>query len=242
MAAAVQSMIVTAHQASYLPWCGLMAKIACADVFAVFDVAQYEKKSFEARNSIKTQQGPLLLSVPVESSDHFTKTGGEIRIVPGRWSQKHVRSIVMAYGKAPYFADYWPSIRAAIEWSSDGRLIELNLCLLKILMEFLDIKTPVVLASDYKPAGEKSGLVLDLCRKMGATSYIFGSQGRGYADVKAFEAAGVKPYFQDYQHPTYAQLHGAFVPRLSVIDLLFNEGPRSLEIIMRGNASKDHYR
>lgn len=234
-------MIVTAHQATYLPWAGLFHKIACADVFAVFDVAQYESKSFEARNYIKTQQGPLLLSVPVESSGHLEKIGSEIRIIPGRWTQKHIRSIEMAYSKAPYFIDYFPGLKEIIS-AGHERLIGLNCDLLRYLFSALGMNVTETYASAYQPVGEKSGLVLDLCRKMGATSYVFGAQGRGYADVPAFEAAGVKAFFQDYQHPVYDQPHGAFAPRMSVIDLLFSHGPRSLDILMSGNASKDHYR
>ncbi|MBC5815647.1 MAG: WbqC family protein, partial [Candidatus Eremiobacteraeota bacterium] len=64
-----------------------------------------------------------------------------------------------------------------------------------------------------------------------------GSQGRNYADVASFEAAGVAPHFQDYHHPQYPQLHGAFEPFMSVIDLLYNQGPKSRETLMSANST-----
>ena len=83
--------------------------------------------------------------------------------------------------------------------------------------------------------GNKSELVLDMCKKLGATSYIFGAQGRNYADVDSFLDCGIKVYFQDYKHPVYPQLHGDFEPYMSVIDLLFNVGPESFDVLMSGN-------
>ena len=237
-------MILTAHQPQYLPGLRLFHKISCADRFIIFDVAQFERHSFENRNTILTSNGPLTLTVPVESKGHLEKTGGEIRVAQdGRWQSKHVRSIEMAYRRAPFFNDYFQSIKRLIEIPEQDLLLQVNMNLLIMLMAALGVKIwREEYACKFRPAGYKSGLVLDLCKKVGATSYIFGAKGRSYADVKAFEAAGVRPHFQQYIPQPYKQLHTkTFVPDLSVIDLLMNEGPRSLEIIMRGNETKDHY-
>ena len=223
-------VIFTAHQPSYLPWLGLFAKIAKADVFAIFDVAQFERHSFENRNSIRTHTGRHMLTVPVELNGHMTGKASGIRIATGPWARKHVRSIELAYQKAPFFKDYFEPI-AKIIGGNHEKLHDLNNELLFFLLRALNIKTKVVKASAYYPVGEKSGLVLDLCRKLGATTYIFGENGRDYADVEAFTKAGVKVEFQDYRYPTYPQIHGGFEQNLSVIDLLFNHGPKSLGIL-----------
>jgi hypothetical protein len=105
-------------------------------------------------------------------------------------------------------------------------------------MRCLAIETPIVKASDYSFQGAKSDLVLNMCRQLNADVYVFGAQGRDYADVAKFRARGVVPYFQDYRHPVYRQLYGEFLPYMSVIDLLFNEGPRSREILLSGNVTR----
>jgi hypothetical protein len=92
--------------------------------------------------------------------------------------------------------------------------------------------------SEYDFASKKSDLVIEICRQFDATTYIFGSLGRQYAHVNKFYKLGIKVIFQEYQHPLYTQLYNAFIPNLSVIDLLFNEGPDSLEIILSGNMRK----
>jgi WbqC-like protein len=228
-------VILTAHQPAYLPWLGLLHKIALADLFCYFDIVQYQTKDYNNRNRIKTHGGEIWLSVPVESKEHFAKCVGDIRIVQNGWQRKHLKSIKYAYQRARYFREYGPELEVILVQQSTGTLSSLNLAILGFLMRSLAIETPIVKASDYKFLGKKSDLVLDMCMQLKADLYIFGSQGRDYADMDKFAAANVEPYFQDYHHPTYRQLHGEFLPYMSVIDLLFNEGPRSREILLSGN-------
>jgi WbqC-like protein family len=234
-------VILTAHQPVYLPWLGLLHKIAVADLFCYFDIVQYQTKDFNNRNRIKTHTGELWLSVPVESKNHFEKCVGDIRIVQSGWQRKHFKSIQHAYGKAAYFDAYSAELESILLLQSFETLSELNFAILRFLMRSLGIDTPIVKASDYVFQGTKSDLVLDMCVQLKANVYIFGSQGRGYADVDKFLAASVKPYFQDYRHPTYRQLHGDFLPYMSVIDLLFNEGPCSRDILLSGNDRKAEF-
>ena len=92
-------MILTAHQPVYLPWLGLLHKIAVADLFCYFDIVQYQTKDYNNRNKIKTHTGEIWLSVPVESKDHLQKGVGDIRIVQNGWQRKHFKSIQYAYQK-----------------------------------------------------------------------------------------------------------------------------------------------
>jgi hypothetical protein len=231
-------VILTAHQPVYLPWLGLFHKIALADMFCYFDIAQYQTKDFNNRNKIKNNTGELWLSVPVESKDHFEKSVGNIRIVEGPWRRKHFKTIQLAYQRAPFFSDYIDGIEAIIVNQQFETLSDLNLAILRFLLNCLGLSRPIVKASDYSFRGVKSDLVLDMCLQLKANIYIFGAQGRDYADVEKFRVSGVDPYFQDYRHPTYHQLHGNFRPYMSIIDLLLNEGPRSLDILLSGNDTR----
>jgi WbqC-like protein family len=230
-------MILTAHQPVYLPWLGLFHKIALAEQFCIFDIAQYQRKDFNNRNKIKTHTGPIWLSVPVESKDHFSKSLAQIKIINNGWNRKHFTSIDLAYRRAPFYREYIGELEAILVARTYELLADLNRATLEFGLRALNIKTPLSTATDFEFRGQKSDLVLDMCKQLGATSYIFGAQGRNYADVAAFTAAGIDVRFQDYQHPTYPQQHGSFEPYMSVIDLLFNAGPESANILMSGNAS-----
>ena len=232
-------MILTAHQPVYLPWLGLFHKIALADAFVSFNRVQYLAKDWNNRNKILTNQGPIWLTVPVLSSGHREKHIGEIEInnsLP--WPRKHWKSLRLNYGKAPYFAryaDYFEDVWLRREWRY---LTELNDSMLRWFLSTLGIEVAFHSAGDFAFEGKKSALVLDMCRKMGTDAYIFGALGRDYADAEAFSREGVGLYFQDYHHPEYPQQHPGFLSHLSIVDLLFNVGPASLDVLMSGNLDK----
>jgi len=231
-------MILTAHQPVYLPWLGLFHKIASADLFCYFDIVQYQRKDYNNRNKIKTSNGELWLSVPVESKNHLSKNVSKILIVQDNWAKKHLKSIELNYKKTLFFKDYFPKLQSILINESKDSLGHLNLKLLEYFMECLKIDTPIVKASDYNFEGIGSDLVLDMCVKLDADSYIFGEQGKNYADVKAFKESEVVVKFQDYIHPVYRQIGRNFLPYMSIIDLLFNEGEKSYEILMSNNMNR----
>ncbi len=228
-------MTLTAHQPVYLPWLGLFHKIAISDIFCFFDVVQYQKKDYNNRNKIKTSNGDLWLSVPVESKNHLEKNVSDILIIQNDWVKKHLKSIELNYKKTPFFDKYFVELRDVLVKNSRQSLGELNLSLLQYFINCLNIDTPIVKASDYDFTGKGSELVLDMCIKLKADKYIFGEQGKNYANVDSFDKAGIDVYFQEYIHPVYNQRGRNFLPYMSIIDLLFNEGSNSYDVLMHEN-------
>lgn len=228
-------MILTAHQPVYLPWLGLFHKIALADHFISFDQVQFVPKDWISRNQILTPKGPIWLSVPCEKKGRFDSTISQTLIVNNsNWGRKHWNSIQFNYAKAKFFKKYADFLEDTYqrEWTL---LADLNAHILSWALDELGIKVPVESAGKFEFQGEKSALVLDMCQQLKADAYIFGALGKDYADVEAFEKAGVKAMFQDYEHPQYPQMHDGFTPYLSILDLLFNCGPDSFDVLMSGN-------
>ena len=224
-------MILTAHQPQYLPGLRLFDKIARADMFVYLDTVPMESSGFENRNKIRTTQGWQWLTVPILRKGYQTKPISEIQISENPWQLKHWRSIYNSYFKAEHWHFLAPKFANiyAYKWVS---LTALNEFLLRLFLDRLDIDIEIINACDHDFQGHKSDLVLNMCKKLGATKYIFGAKGRDYAKVEDFEREGIEVEFQDYQHPVYPQLHGAFLPNMSVVDLLMNCGPKSLEILV----------
>lgn len=231
-------MILTAHQPVYLPWLGLFHKIALSDVFCYFDDVQYLKKDWNNRNKIKTKDGEIWLTVPVLTRGHREKKIREIEINNSLgWQKKHWKSIYLNYKKAPFFnnyADFFEDVYRK-EWHY---LSDLNEYLLKWFLRELGIEVKYYKSSELDFHGYKSDLVLNMCQKLGADLYIFGMLGKDYAEQDKFTRESIKIYFQAYKHPVYSQLSRDFTPHLSIIDLLFNYGHNSLEILMEGNITK----
>jgi len=232
-------MILTAHQPTYLPWLGTFHKILLADMFCFFDIAQYQKREWDNRNKIYTNNGALWISVPVKSSNHFSKTVGTIEINnETAWAKKQYKTIYLNYKNHPYFEEHETFLEEMFLNQQWDRLVDLNVFFYKYIFKLLDISIPIVMASDYDFHGQKSDLVLDMCKQLGATTYIFGGEGKNYADRLSFKEANINLVFQEYTHPVYRQYRNKkeFVSHLSILDLIMNYDSSELQnIILKNN-------
>jgi hypothetical protein len=107
--------------------------------------------------------------------------------------------------------------------------------MLYFFLEVLGIKTKIVKASDLNIEGADSVRLVNICKKLGADTYLSGAYAlEVYLDGKVFSDAGVKVILQDWQCPQYEQLYmgAGFIPDLSIVDLLFNHGPDSMHILL----------
>lgn len=228
-------MIVAAHQPQYLPWLGYFDKIAKCDAFVVLDRVQYKEREFQNRNRIRTKNGPLWLTVPVISTGCGRQPIGDVLVDNSSgWARKHLLSMKAAYGSAPFFKHHLPFFEDLYgrEWK---KLSVLNFHIIEYILKELGIITPIRFESALDIAGTKTDRLVEICKKLGADTYLSGSGGAHYLEEEKFPAAGMRLIYQEFAHPSYAQQHMAgaddFISCLSIVDLLFNEGARSREIL-----------
>ncbi len=225
-------MIVSINQPAYLPWLGYFQRIAASDLHIVLDHVQFEKNSFTNRNKVRTKEGSCWLTVPLKTKGKFGSLFiNKLEIAQDTsWEEKHWATLRMNYSRAPYFAEHAPFFEKIYQ----SRHSWLNPLMRELTAYFLKasgITTPILFSSEMNVEGTKDELVLNLCRSAGATVYLSGALGRNYLREELFHEAGIKVQYQDYRHPEYPQAYPGFEPYLSAIDLLFNCGPQSLQIL-----------
>jgi len=230
-------MVVTIHQPEHLPWLGFCHKATLADVLVLLDVVQFRKNYFQNRNRILGPNGPMWVTVPVLLRGHTRRTIAEMEIHNGvPWAQTWWRSLLHAYRRAPYFEAHAPFFES-VAGRSWTRLADLNVAIIEYLFDALEIRCRLVRASSLPVAGARSELLLDICARLGASTYLAGQHGRDYLDESIFAARSIGVRHHAFTHPTYPQAPGApFVSNLSVVDLLFRCGPKS-GAILRGAAA-----
>ena len=226
-------MIVSVHQPQYLPWLGYFDKIDKADAFVLLDNVQFKKNEWQNRNKIKTVQGWMWLTVPVLYK--FPQLINEVGVNnTDRWQHKQRQALVSNYRKSPF----WQMLEGFFEetFSRQWTIIsELNIHVVKMLINLLGIETPVHVASEMGTFPEDPDeRLIALTKHLGGDTYLAGSGGKDYMDLAKYEKNGIRVIFQEYHHPTYGQLYGQFEPYMSAIDLLYNHGEKSLDIL-RGN-------
>ncbi len=225
-------MKVAIHQPQYLPWLGYLDKVDSADLFILLDTVQYKKHEWQNRNRIRVKDGWQWLTVPI--IDRFPERIDQVEINPSAdWQRKHYQALRLHYAKAQFWEPLGPDLLGLIErpWT---RLAELNCAALHLLCRHLGITTPRVLASSLTAREEPTDRLIDLCRVVGGSTYLAGQGGADYMNLDRFRDSGIGLEVQAYRHPTFPQRYQPFVSHLSVIDLLFNCGPESLEIIRSG--------
>ena len=227
-------MIVSVHQPQYLPWLGYFDKIDKADVFVLLDNVQFKKNEWQNRNKIKTANGWQWLTVPVMYK--FPQLINEVGINnKDKWQHRQRQTIISNYKKAPSWTlleDFFEEIFSS-EWQS---ISQLNIHVVKKLVNMLGVKTPLYVASELGEFPEDPDeRLVTLTKHFDADVYLAGGGGKGYMDMEKYTRAGLEVVFQEYEHPVYDQLFGEFEPFMSVIDLIYNHGEKSLEIL-RGNS------
>lgn len=227
-------MIIAIQQPEHIPWVGFFNKMVSVDEFIYLDNVQFKKRYYENRNKIRTQRAWAWLTVPVVTKGLQAQKICEVEIDNTQdWRRKYLNRLKANYGRTIFFTEIFNELSGLV--SKDyGMLVDLNLALIDFVRNYVGISTRVLCSSDIAN-GAGSGLIFDICRKRNANIYLSGPDGRNYLKAEEFKSRDIEIRYHDYTHPEYKQLQSSFISHMSVIDLLFNCGRRSIEII-KGSA------
>lgn len=226
---------ISIMQPGYFPWPGFFDLIYRVDQFVVYDSVRYTKATWRNRNRIRVPHGDgwAWLTVPVEK-DAEHKLIKDVKVANNSWQKKHHNLITQSYSKAPHYEPTMAVLEKVFfsEWSW---LVDLDLYIQKILLDILGGCGAEIIRSselDLRVEHGKTDKLLELCQVLGA-DYLYDSMGaRVFFDERLFASSGIRVVFQDFKPPVYEQVFEPFIPGLSVLDLIMNCGPSSLEVLL----------
>jgi hypothetical protein len=225
-------MIIAAHRPYFCPYPGFFFKAMLCDVFVILDDVQFPRgTTWTSRNRFKNDQGCMWMTVPVLKKGLGLQKINQVKIShEGRWAKKHLESLKAAYGNAPYLYEHLHLFKDVFSPGCSS-LIDMNLEIIRYIMDVLKIETELVLLSQLGIQETGNRLLIDLSRFLGGSIFLAQRSARKYLDELLFKDADLDLAF--YTPPTivYPQLWGHFIANLSVFDLIFNCGPKSREII-----------
>ena len=223
-------------QSNYVPWRGYFDFIEEVDFFVFHDDLQYTKGDWRNRNYIKGPTGIQRLTVPV----HYLRNDQLIQdteIDYSRdWVGKHRRILENAYKNAPYFPDMMALWLPVCE-KRPRTISRLNLDLIFGICSHLGINTPMILSSILAPNGTKTDRIIDVCKKVGADTYVSGPAAKSYLDETALNRHGISLEWKSYAYDPYPQLFGDFIEIVSILDLIANCGPDSRALLKSRSGS-----
>src|SRR3954467_116547 len=184
------------------------------DLFVILDNVQFVKQSWQQRNRVRTDKGLQWLTVPIIFRGLHGQLIKDVEIRDPQFARDHIRAIELAYGRAPFFSQYFPALKAQLEELREGLLLNLNLGLIRWVLETLRIRTPLVRASTLGVDGKRTELLANICKAVGANAYIspLGSAEYLLAEQDMLHQCGVDISFQNYEHPQYRQVFAPFEP------------------------------
>ncbi|MCX6232149.1 MAG: WbqC family protein [Bacteroidetes bacterium] len=195
---------------AYLPPVSYIAAIHHSDILKIEKYENYIKQSYRNRCNIMTSNGLLSLSIPVNKVDGNHTLLKDIRIsYLSNWQMNHWRAIESAYNKSPFFLYYRDDLERFYKHSYEF-LIDYNTDLLNLLLKKLNISVDIEYSEAFSPISNDEN------------DYRYRISPKLDIDLNNF------PHY--YQ--VFEAKHG-FIPDLSIIDLLFNEGPQAKNYFLK---------
>jgi len=219
------------HQPDFFPYLGFFHRFLHADLYIVLDHVQFSR-NWGHRDKIKTESGASWLTLNVEKKTPLKTPIHQVRIGNGFSARKHLDMLEGNYRDARFFEEVMPHIEAIYKEPA-SLLMEFNMRALTAINDLLDISIPMVFSSDLEPQGKQTEMLIDLLKKTETTCYLSGLGARDYLSDEPFKAAKIDLKWQRFEHPTYTQVHGEFIPYLSILDVLLNCGIEKTKQILR---------
>lgn len=220
-------MILAAHQPCYLPSIFFFQKLAAADIFILADDYQYTTNNQINRTKIKTKVGWSWLTLPALTSGYSGQLIKNVKLNNNySWQDKHIRTLHGNYAYAAYFEQYIDRIENILH-GREKCLIQLTLDLISFIINELNLCTEIVVCSELNLPDQSNNKLLAMLEKTNCGTYLADSKLSGFLDKEEFETNGFSLKFVKPGIKKYHQLFGDFIPNLSIIDLMFNEGYES---------------
>jgi len=215
-------MILAIHQPNFLPWLGFFDKISKCDELVILDDVQVASDGTTTRTKIRTPTGWTWISVPIDNSQSNLN---EAKPLVTESCIKETRlKIDRSYGRKRIGINEMFKIGLLANFSPSNSLAQFNLRIIKYLSNIEGINPKITLSSDLNVDGTKEDRILNICKEMGADTYLSGQGGKTYLKQFRFDQSGIKLEFQDFIHPVYDQMYPGFEPNMSAIDKLFCTG------------------
>jgi mRNA-degrading endonuclease HigB of HigAB toxin-antitoxin module len=224
-------MKVAIMQPYFLPYIGYFQLINAVDTFVIYDNIEFTKKGWINRNRILLNGKDDLITIPIrKDSDYLNVNQRYLAESYEKEKIKIIRKISELYKKSPQYDVIFPLIKNIFS-SNENNLFDFIFNSLKIILQYLDIKTEIVFSSTISidHSLKSKDKVITICEKLGTTHYINPIGGVDLYFKEDFKQKGIDLHFLKSNHMEYQQFDADFMPWLSIIDVLMFNSPKEIK-------------
>ena len=222
-------------QPTFLPWLGWFDLVSICDVVILLDTVQFNKRSWQQRNRIRTKDGLEFITVPVFTAGKSKQKIKDVMISDKQFYDYFFRKIKTSYSKSNHYDAVINDIRNTLPYSVfSNHLVDLNNEFIYFIMRWFCIRKNIIKASELDVnVGVRGEYLAMLCEAVGANEYISTPGAHDYLclDIFEFRNRNINVFISDYQHPEYNQAYSPFIPFASSLDLIMNYGENSNKIM-----------
>ena len=223
----MSNVIIT--QSNYIPWKGYFSSMRGATHLVLYDDMQYTKRDWRNRNKIITPQGPKWLSIPIEVKGKYYQKINEAKVSDPKWGMNHWNVIENNYKKSPRFEEYRDHFKEIYLSPPSEFLSDINLVFIEKIISLLNIDIEVLSSKEFKLEGDKTEKLVNICLELGAKKYFTGPAAKNYMDESKFLNKGIEiEYYNFSGYPEYRQQWDQFDHAVSIMDMFFNLGSKTI--------------
>jgi hypothetical protein len=229
----IKSCRVFIHQPDFAPWITFFKRIAFSDKFVILDDVQFNRRGFINRDYLLLNKKKSLITIPTIKTNRDDTLIKDVKIYyDDKWIEKFLKTISINYNGAANFNETFLFLKNLIN-KKYTNLIELNLEIIKFVIEKIDIKIEILHSSDLNISSTKSQKILDICKKINATEYITGKGSIDYLKLEDFDKENIKINQNILFTNKYIQQNKSFVSDLSILDIMFNHNFEEIKKIIQ---------
>lgn len=225
------SRTLVVSQPMFLPWVGLFEQVKLSDVFLHYDDVQLPQgRSFMSRVQIKTANGIVWLTAPIDRKRSGKLINEVLFSSSEDWRSKHLKTIRNSYSRAPYFEEMFDIVQEIYAFQTD-HLSEFNVNAILVISRWLGLVSQFGYTSASGIGGSGTQRLVDLCESTKCDTYVTGLGGLKYLKHNKFEQKSIQVRYMDYRKKPYPQMYGRFVPYVSIIDAIANCGEKTRDLV-----------
>ncbi|RKS01894.1 WbqC family protein [Flavobacterium sp. 102] len=220
-------------QPYFFPYIGYFQLLNAVDTFVVYDDVNFIKKGWVNRNNILLNNKQYLFTIALKSASQ-NKLINQIELDDNsNWKTALLKTIHLAYGKATFFEQVFPLIQDIIE-QQETNLSKLIVYSLQQISSYLSIPTTIIISSDIEKDNSLKGQdkIIEICKKLGATNYINAVGGMTLYEENVFLGNNIVLQFIKSDSIVYPQFKNAFIPHLSIIDVMMFNAPEQIKCFL----------
>lgn len=223
----MSKVIIT--QPNYIPWKGYFSNMRGVDYLVMYDDVQYTKRDWRNRNFIITKNGPLLLTIPVNTKGKFYQKINQTTVSDKNWNQKHWNLIEDNYKKTKFFYEYKNHFYDLYFSIQTDIISEINLIFIQKIIELLNLNIKIIKSSDLNISGDRNTRLLNICKTLDCDTYYSGPAAKSYMDEEMFTNNSIQVKYYDYNNfKEYKQNWDGFTHQVSILDMFFNLGSETI--------------